>query len=57
MNLSPTRLEILKAEMCPVIQLEDLFADVKMNHVRGAVSIRNMGQGSDPSSIGEHQII
>jgi len=25
--------------------------DVKMNHVRGAVSIRNMGQGSDPSSI------
>merc|ERR1719412_1090360 len=25
--------------------------DVKMNHVRGAVSIRNMAQGSDPSSI------
>lgn len=25
--------------------------DVKMNHVRGAVSIRNLAQGSDPSSI------
>merc|ERR1719232_1622079 len=25
--------------------------DVKMNHVRGAVSIRNMAQGSDPTSI------
>merc|ERR1719412_2526506 len=25
--------------------------DVKMNHVRGAVSIRNLAQGSDPASI------
>jgi calcium/calmodulin-dependent protein kinase (CaM kinase) II len=25
--------------------------DVKMNHVRGAVNIRNMPQGSDPNSI------
>ena len=30
-----------------------VFVDVKMNHVRGAVSIRNMAQGSDPTSIGE----
>ena len=27
-----------------------------MNHVRGAVSIRNMAQGSDPSSIGNNII-
>ena len=32
------------------------FLDVKMNHVRGAVSIRNMAQGSDPSSIGKKYI-
>lgn len=30
---------------------DDDSKDVKMNHVRGAVSIRNMAQGSDPSSI------
>ena len=35
--------------------MKDLFLDVKMNHVRGAVSIRNMAQGSDPSSIGENK--
>jgi len=29
----------------------DAHEDVKMNHVRGAVSIRNMAQGSDPTSI------
>jgi len=29
----------------------ETIEDVKMNHVRGAVSIRNMAQGSDPSSI------
>merc|ERR1719411_2357084 len=29
----------------------EINEDVKMNHVRGAVSIRNMAQGSDPSSI------
>ena len=36
---------------------KDLFLDVKMNHVRGAVSIRNLAQGSDPSSIGDYDII
>merc|ERR1719220_175549 len=30
---------------------DDDSKDVKMNHVRGAVSIRNLAQGSDPSSI------
>merc|ERR1719208_608757 len=31
--------------------------DVKMNHVRGAVNIRNMAQGSDPNSIARKQEI
>jgi len=29
----------------------DATEDVKMNHVRGAVSIRNMAQGSDPACV------
>jgi len=29
----------------------DTTEDVKMNHVRGAVSIRNMAQGSDPACV------
>eukprot|EP00092_Neocalanus_flemingeri_P075197 GFUD01093120.1.p1 GENE.GFUD01093120.1~~GFUD01093120.1.p1 ORF type:complete len:546 (+),score=87.88 GFUD01093120.1:385-2022(+) len=29
----------------------DAAEDVKMNHVRGAVSIRNMAQGSDPACV------
>ena len=37
------------------VRFSDLFLDVKMNHVRGAVSIRNMAQGSDPSSIGKYE--
>ena len=28
-------------------------ADVKMDHVRGAVSIRNMAQGLDPACVGK----
>ena len=39
------------------IFITNLFSDVKMNHVRGAVSIRNMAQGSDPSSIGKYENI
>ena len=39
------------------IFITNLFLDVKMNHVRGAVSIRNMAQGSDPSSIGKYENI
>ena len=32
-------------------------ADVKMNHVRGAVSIRNMAQGSDPACVGKQNLM
>ena len=35
------------------LKLRRLVADVKMNHVRGPVSIRNMAQGSDPACVGK----
>jgi hypothetical protein len=41
------------------VDVFDLFADVKMNHVRassGAIQIRTSGSQSDPTSMGKNRL-
>ena len=53
--------KISEMKYCEVLDSVPLlrlyFADVKMNHVRGAVSIRNMAQGSDPACVGKKHLM